>query len=148
MAESQVFPTREVFEQALSRSRCPSLGCGAEMHRHPLLCLEGTGLESLRCPACAHHGFRSQHGIRVLSAGRHDHVCSYGASGLSFKVLFSESALILFGERGLCPSQAASYAAQWALLSGQVAGMLHMFLESPALARCYDYVLRYHLGQL
>ncbi len=85
-------------------------------------CLEGTGLAAVSCRACGQRGFRSREGIHTLFGGRHEHVCAYGPSTLTLTIVFSGAALAMFRERGLGPAQAAIYAAQWALLGGQVAG--------------------------
>lgn len=139
MPESHAMPLQSQPQNHIQVPRCPALGCGGGMASDPMQCLDGTGLEALRCPACGHRGFQAQDGIRVLFGGRHEHVISYGPSTLTLTIVFSGAALVLFGERGLSPAQAAVYAAQWALLSGQVAGTVHMFLESPALSRCYEH---------
>jgi hypothetical protein len=143
MSEPEVLPAHQPRGHIIGLPRCPALGCGTIMDRDPLRCLDGTGLEAFRCPACGHRGFRSKDGIRILFAGQHEHVCSYGPSQLTLTIVFAGAALVLFGERGLSPSQAALYAAEWALLNGQVAGTVHMFLESPALSRCYEHLVRH-----
>jgi hypothetical protein len=122
--------------------RCPALGCGALMTSDPMRCLDGTGLQSFRCPACGHRGFQAREGIHSLFGGHHEHVCGYGPSRLTLTVVFSGGALVLFAERGLNPSEAAKAVCRWALLCGQVAGTVQMFLESPALAQCYEYLVR------
>jgi hypothetical protein len=144
MSGPEVSSAHHPPERVRHLPRCPALGCGAAMESDPLRCLEGTGLEALRCPACGHRGFHSKGGVRILFAGQHEHVCSYGPSQLTLTIVFAGAALVLFGDRGLSPSQAALYAAEWALLNGQVAGTLYMFLESPALSRCYEYLMRHH----
>ena len=144
MSEPHVMPALSPSRSDIPVLRCPALGCVTKMARESLQCLDGTGLEALRCPACGHRGFQSRDGIRILFGGRHEYVCSYGPSTLTLTIVFSGAALVLFGERGLSPTQAAVYAAQWTLLSGQVAGTVHMFLESPALSRCYEH---FHVSQ-
>ena len=143
MSDPHVLPSHHLPQQVSGLPRCPALGCGAIMVSDRLRCLDGTGLEALRCPACGQRGFRSKEGIRILFAGQHEHMCSYGPSQLTLTIIFAGAALVLFGGRGLSPSQAALYAGEWALLNGQVAGTVHMFLESPALSRCYEYLVRH-----
>lgn len=132
-------------QQSIAAPRCPAYGCGGEMTPHPMPVLDGSGLRVWRCSACRHQGFRAEEGLRLLFGGRHEHVCTYGPSALTLTVIFSGAALVLFRERGLSPSQAALYTAQWALLNGQVTGTLQMFLESAMLARSYEYINTYLL---
>jgi len=104
--------------------------------------LNGTGLTSLRCTTCGHNGFRAVDGIRKLFGGQHEHVCSYGPSLLTLTILFSGTALTLFRGLGMNPSEAAIYCAQWALLSGQVAGTVNLLGDASMLVRCHDHLLR------
>lgn len=122
---------------------CPATGCGGHMTVDAVMAsLEGTGLEALRCPTCGHRGFRAKEGIQILFGVRHEHVCAYGPSRLTITVVSSGAALVRFGKSGLSPSQLAVYAASWALLCGQLAGTVHLLLESPALSSCYAHFLR------
>ena len=122
---------------------CPAVSCGGVMASEPAMkSLDGTGLESLTCGACGHRGFRSQGGIQMLFGGRHEHVCSYGPSLLTLTLVFSGAALRLFRDRGLNATEAAVYAAHWALLSGQVGGTVHLLSETPALTQCYEHFCR------
>lgn len=122
---------------------CPRLGCDGRMEPDSTMgSMSGTGLQALGCPACKHLGYRSLEKIRVLFGTRHEHVCSYGPSIRSLTVLFSGTALALFRNEGLCPTQSALYAAYWALLGGQLVGTLRFFPESPAFMRCYTYFQR------
>ena len=130
-----------------SNPRCPTVDCAGIMVVDRIMkCLEGTGLEALSCRACGHRGFRSIGGIQTLFGGRHEHVCSYGPSMLTLTIVFSGAALTLFRDRGLSPAQSAIYGAYWALLCGQVAGTVHLFLESPSLSRCYEHYRRQIIG--
>lgn len=122
---------------------CPAAGCDGVMAVEPAMkSLDGTGLESLTCGTCGHRGFRSKDGIQTLFGGRHEHVCSFGPTLLTLTVVFSGAALRLFRDRGLNATEAAVYAAHWALLSGQVGGTVHLLSETPALARCYEHFCR------
>jgi hypothetical protein len=128
----------------LRPSLCPAVGCSGTMDVETVMeCLEGTGLEAVSCRVCGHRGFRSREGIQTLFGGRHEHVCSYGPSPLTLTIVFSGAALALFRNRGLSPAQAAEYAVQWTLLCGQVAGTVHLILETPALGRCYEHFRRH-----
>lgn len=98
------------------------------------------GLQPLVCPVCNHSGYRALQGIRVLFATRHEYVCNYGPSLQSLTVVFSGAALISLRERGLCLTQSALIAAQWALLCGQLVGTLRVFPESPAFEQCFTNV--------
>jgi hypothetical protein len=108
--------------------------------------LDGTGLETLVCSTCGHQGFRATGEIQILFGGRHEHRCIYGPSRLTITVVCSGAALVNFGERGLCPSQVAISAVSWALLMGQVAGTVHLLLESPVYAPCHEYIIQQQQG--
>jgi hypothetical protein len=122
---------------------CPISQCAGHMGLNAVMAsLEGTGLEALVCSACGHRGFRAKDGVQILFGGRHEHVCSYGPSRLTITIVCSGAALGRFAEWGLSPSQVATAAASWARLMGQVAGTVHLLLESPAFLPCHDYMLR------
>ncbi len=122
---------------------CPVSGCGGPMRPAAVMAsLDGTGLEALVCSTCGHQGFRATGGIQILFGGRHEHLCIYGPSRLTITVVCSGAALVQFGERGLSPSQVAVSAVSWALLMGQVAGTVHLLLESPVYAPCHEYILQ------
>jgi hypothetical protein len=122
---------------------CPIPGCVGQMKLDVVMAsLEGTQLDALVCSTCGHRGFRAKAGVQILFGGRHEHVCIYGPSRLTITVVCSGGALVRFGECGLSPSEVATAAASWALLMGQVAGTLHLLLESPAFAPCREYILR------
>jgi hypothetical protein len=101
--------------------------------------LDGTGLEAWRCVLCGHRGFTPSEGLRALFTGHHEHVYAYGPSPLTLKVVFSDAALALFRDRALRPADAAQMTVRWALLIGQIAGTVSMFLEGSIVARCYEY---------
>ncbi len=53
---------------------CPASGCVGQMAADVVMAsLEGTGLESLRCPRCGHRGFRARDRLQILFGGRHEH---------------------------------------------------------------------------
>jgi len=60
----------------------------------------------------------------------------------SLNLVFSGTALALFRDRGLSPTQSALYAAHWTLLSGQLAGTIRLFPQSPAFLHCYTHYHR------
>lgn len=60
----------------------------------------------------------------------------------SLNLVFSGTALALFLNRGLSPTQSALYAAHWTLLSGQLAGTIRLFLPSPAFLHGYAHYYR------
>jgi hypothetical protein len=122
---------------------CPALGCDGRMQidaaRKPI---ETIGLERVQCDICQHRGFRSLEGVHVLFGGRHEYVCGYGPSGTVLAILFSETALSHFLDEYLSPTESALYAAQWALLSGQVAGTVNMIPNSSQFVSCYGHFSR------
>lgn len=123
-----------------SRPLCPRLGCNGRMEPDPRVgSLADLGLHVLNCPVCRHRGYRPLEDIRVLFGTRHEHICSYGPSIHSLTILFSGDALTTFRNEGLGSTQSALYAANWALLDGQVVGTLRFFLETPAFMRCHAY---------
>ena len=90
---------------------CPIPRCAGQMGLNAVMpSLDGTGLEALVCAACGHRGFRAKADVQILFGGRHEHVCSYGPSGLTITVVCSGAALARFGECGLSPSQVATAA--------------------------------------
>lgn len=122
-------------------AHCPRVSCVGKLELDSRMrSMTALGLQALVCPVCNHSGYRSLQGIRVLFATRHEHVCNYGPSLRSLTVVFSGTALVSLRERGLCPTQAALMAAQWALLCGQLVGTLRVSPESPAFMHCFTYV--------
>ena len=127
---------------------CPARGCNGTMEIDYVTGkMSGTGLQGLRCRVCKHQGFRTLEGIHVLFGTRHEHVCSYGPSAQSLTLVFSGTALALFRDGGLSPTQSALYAAHWALLSGQLDGTVRLFPESLTLLHCYAHFHREILGK-
>ena len=78
----------------------------------------------------------------MLFATRHEYVCSYGPSPKSLTVVFSSAVLTSLRNKGLCQTQAALFAAQWALLCGQFVGIVRVTPESTAFLRGYSYLQR------
>ena len=123
--------------------RCPTLSCDGIMEPDLRMgAATGLGLCALVCPVCKHSGYRSLHGIRVLFATRHEYVCTYGPSLKSLTVVFSGAALTSLRQKELCPNQSALFAAHWALLCGQLVGIVRVLPESPAVVHCYTYLRR------
>ena len=143
MSEPHVMPALSPSRSDIPVLLCPALGCVTKMAGSP--CNASMAQDWRRCAAPPADIMASNPATASASYLEGDtDVCSYGPSTLTLTIVFSGAALVLFGERGLSPTQAAVYAAQWALLSGQVAGTVHMFLESPALSRCYEH---FHVSQ-
>ena len=125
---------------------CPTTGCGERMRFD---CRAGydprTGLECVYCHRCGHQGKKAREGVRLLFAGQHEYVFSYGPSVSSLKIVLSAVALTLFRAQGLAPVQAATHVAEWALLGGQVCGTVrlagHLVLSS-----CYEFCRRQALN--
>ena len=91
---------------------------------------------------CQHRGFRSLEGVQVLFGGRHEYVCGYGPSTTVLTILFSETALSIFLDAYLSPTESALYVAHWALLRGQVAGTVNILADSPQVFACYEHFCR------
>ncbi|MCC2643034.1 MAG: hypothetical protein K0S45_3447 [Nitrospira sp.] len=130
---------------------CPRSTCDGRMHLQSTgdhLHLGELGLQRVQCGVCEHRGFRALNGVHVLFAGRHEHVCSYGPFTHILTVVFSESALSPFLDEDLSPTQAAIYAAQWALLGGQVDGTVRLLSESLALGQCLAHFQRELMGSI
>ena len=123
---------------------CPVQGCDGRMQTDiAYKGREAAELQALRCPHCAHRGFRSRVGVHVFFGGRHEYVCSYGNSiNDVITVLFSERALGVFLDAYLSPTDSAVYVAHWALLRGQVGGTVTMTAGSPQFSSCYGYFCR------
>lgn len=141
MPESLVRSAKVPSVLSSKPSLCPRLSCVGKLELDSRMeSMTAMGLQALVCPVCKHTGYRSLQGIRVLFATRHEHVCNYGASLQSLTVVFSGAALVSLRDRGLCPTQSALMAAQWALLCGQLVGTLRVFPDSPALVHCFTHV--------
>lgn len=126
-----------------TRPQCPKLSCNGKMEPDPRMGTTiGLGLAHLACPVCKHTGYRSLEGIRVLFATRHEYVCSYGPSLKSLTVVFTSAALTLLRNKELCQTQSALFAAHWALLCGQLVGIVRVSPDSPVFLHCYSYLQR------
>jgi hypothetical protein len=126
---------------------CPILDCEGRMQIDSATkCIKDSGLGRVQCRMCQHRGFRSLEGVHVLYGGRHEHVCGYGPSTHALTIRFSETALSLFLDEYLSPTESALYAANWALLSGQVGGTVNMVNDSPQLSGCYGHFCREYLA--
>lgn len=143
MAEFPVHPAKVTSILQSKTPLCPGPGCDGKMEPDSRMrSLTGLGLCALVCPVCRHSGYRSLEGIRLLFATTHEYVCSYGPSIQSLTVVFSGASLASLRNKGLCPIQSALFAAHWALLCGQLVGVLCVFPESPAFVNCYTYFQR------
>lgn len=122
---------------------CPLRYCDGMMRIHPETeRLRRMGLTQVQCHTCHHRGFRSIDGVQVLFGGRHEYVCGYGPSSSVLTIIFSEAALSLFLDTYLSPTEAARYAAYWALLRGHVAGRVNLIADSPLVSECYGHFCR------
>ena len=140
MPESLVRSAKVPSVLSSKPSLCPRVSCVGKLELDSRMgSMTAKGLQALVCPVCKHSGYRSLQGIRVLFATRHEHVCNYGPSVQSLTVVFSGAALVSLRDRGLCPTQSALMAAQWALLCGQLVGTLRVFPDSPALVHCFTH---------
>jgi len=119
--------------------RCPKDGCGQQMKPDPHLGYDTeTGLQRIRCLRCGHRGMRARDGLHLLFAGQHEYTFNYGPSPSHLKVVLSTAALNLFSVQGLTPVQLATYAAEWALVMGQVCGTVRL-AGNLTLSDCYGY---------
>ena len=126
---------------------CPALDCGGRMQIESApKRIEGTGLTRVQCGTCQCRGFRSLEGVQVLFGGRHEYVCGYGPSTTVLTILFSETALSIFLDAYLSPTESALCVAHWALLTGQVAGTVNMVSDSPQFFACYGHFCREYLA--
>ncbi len=122
---------------------CPAVDCDGRMQIDSTSKrTKGSGLARVQCGLCQHRGFRSLEGVHVLFGGRHEYVCGYGPSSSILTIRFSESALSLFLDAYLSPTESALYAAHWALLRGHVAGRVNMVAGSPQFTDCYGHFCR------
>ena len=143
MIDSPVPSVETTSKLHTSKLLCPKLSCVGTMEPDSRM---GTttdfGLVPLVCPTCKHTGYQSLEGVRVLFATRHEYVCSYGPSLKSLTVVFSSAALTLLRNKGLCPTQSALCAAHWALLCGQLVGIVRVLPDSPVFQHYYSHVER------
>src|SRR5688500_5175301 len=122
---------------------CPARNCNGRMQIDSApRRIQGTGLVRVQCGMCQHGGFRSVEGVQVLFGGRHEYVCGYGPSTTVLTILFSETALSIFLDAYLSPTESALYVAHWTLLRGQVAGAVNILADSPQVFACYEHFCR------
>lgn len=97
------------------------------------------------CLHCGQRGVVATNGLLVLFGFHHEFVIGDGLSLCTMTVKLSETAVTLFGQHGLTPDQIATYAAEWAWLSGCTTGILRLVADQPALTACYEHFRRSRL---
>jgi hypothetical protein len=117
---------------------CPTTGCGQGMQPEHANYDARTGLEGIYCLRCGRRGMRARDGLQMLFAGQGEYVFSYGPSLTCLKVVLSVVAVNLFKVQGVMPVQLATFVAEWALVSGQVCGIVRLTGDL-MLSNCYQY---------
>ena len=125
--------------------RCPRFGCQTPLQAQPgRLHDPMTGLESVRCPDCGHEGYIARHGVRMLFSDRRESVFTYGPSLSTLTVILSSTAQTQFAPFQWPFAQLATRVAEWALVTGCVAGTIEAYPDSAVFADCYEYYRSHH----
>ena len=125
---------------------CPLSGCGGKVH--PYLTRQSsddrmTGLDHLICALCGHQGMRVPSGLHLLFRGPDEYVFQYPPSLATLTIAASPSVLAQFTQHSVTQIQAATFMADWVLLTGRANGTIRFAVESAVFEDCSAYFRRY-----